>query len=404
MAAALRKSSDQDMQLLRKDIENKSFRRVYLLYGDEPYLVRQYRHLLSEAVTDPDDTMNINIHRSSVPDLGQLQDEMMTMPFFSQRRLVVLENTGLFQPSKGRKGSLSAQPENGADEEAASTAGNTEDDSTAGMNPDSTEDAKESENAAGISDTAGHLSALLSNIPDTTVVIFSEQPDEKRTGGRKTRVSVDRRGKLYRAVVKNGLAIEFAQRSSQDIGKWTALRLQKEKIRITQGALNHFLELAGTDMYHVSSELEKLISYAGAGGTVRIEDVDAIVSRPLEGNVFRLIDLISKRDCKGALELYDDLIQLREAPVMILVLIMRQFDQMATAKSLVPSGGIPAVMSSLKKADWQARQLINQAGHFTSDQLRKAVEECADTQQTAQSGVIGMETGVELLIVKLCMV
>lgn len=44
------------MQTLNQDIKDKTFRKVYLLFGDEPFLVNSYKKRLREAITG-DDTM-----------------------------------------------------------------------------------------------------------------------------------------------------------------------------------------------------------------------------------------------------------------------------------------------------------------------------------------------------------
>ena len=386
MAAAKQKSKNQGMELLREDLKNGSFRRVYLLYGEEAYLVQQYKHALMDAVCSPEDSMNRNIHRSDLPEWGALQDEILAMPFFAERRLVVLEDTRLFQAAAGKKsGSADPEDENG----------------DAGTNPEAEEAERSGSENAKDGDMAAALAAFLPKIPETTVLVLVEQPDEKKAGGKKGKVSVDRRGKLYKAVGKYGLAVEFVPQSEQDLRRWMASRLRREKIQITEGAMNRFFEMVGADMSRISTETEKLISYAGEGGTIRREDVEALTSEVLEGSVFRMIDLLARHDCRGALAIFDDLMQLREAPVLILVLILRQFNQMMQAKRILETGGLPGVMSELKKADWQARQLISQARSFTPGQLRGAVEECVRTQQMAQSGHIDMQLAVELLIVKL---
>ena len=57
--AAGKKQSDKDaMTVINEHIKNESYAPVYLLYGDETYLVNQYRDKLLSAVTDRDDNMN----------------------------------------------------------------------------------------------------------------------------------------------------------------------------------------------------------------------------------------------------------------------------------------------------------------------------------------------------------
>ena len=47
------------MQVLNQDIKNREFKQVYLLFGDEPYLISNYKKKLREAIAG-DDTMNFN--------------------------------------------------------------------------------------------------------------------------------------------------------------------------------------------------------------------------------------------------------------------------------------------------------------------------------------------------------
>ena len=42
------------MQTLNQDIKEKSFKKIYLLYGDEPFLVGSYKKKLREAITGGD--------------------------------------------------------------------------------------------------------------------------------------------------------------------------------------------------------------------------------------------------------------------------------------------------------------------------------------------------------------
>ena len=50
------------MKMLMEDIKNRQFKRVYLLTGEEIYLRNQYRKRLREALTDPEDTMNVSVY------------------------------------------------------------------------------------------------------------------------------------------------------------------------------------------------------------------------------------------------------------------------------------------------------------------------------------------------------
>ncbi len=373
---------------LREDIKNKIFRRVYLLYGSEDYLVGQYRRQLIDAVCGPGETMNLNIHREESLNWGQLQDEILSMPFFAEYRMVVLDDTKLFTVKK-----KAASEENDAGDEQQD-----------GLDKDAS-----LENEGGGSDAEGsdstELAAMLASfipkIPDTCVVVFTEQPDEVKPGGQKGKTSVDKRSKLYKAITKCGLAVEFTPPDEQMLRTWVLSKLGSEKIQITGGAADTFMRMVGNNMSHISTETEKLISYAGHGGSVRTEDVQALTSEILEGKIFRMLDLISQHDRKGALELYDDLLQLKEPPAKILILMMKQIDKLLLVRSILDHGGsIARVMDVLGQSRWQADNVIRQARGFSQSALREAVEEGTRMQEKAQSGQIDMRLGLELLILK----
>ena len=386
MAATGKKEpSSDEMNTLREDIRQKQFRRVYLFYGEEEYLVQQYRKELIRAVCGEEDSMNLNIHRSGSLDWSAVQDEILSMPFFASHRLVVLDDTKLFCAGRKKEGAKDGEEERADD------------------SPGSPDDAEDS--SAGEEDHDGTLkasvAAFLPQIPESTVVLFTEHADEKKPDGRKGKTSVDRRGKLFKAVAKTGLTVQFSSPDEQTLRKWVLGKLGAEKIRITGETLELFLSMTGQDMSRISTETEKLISCAGRGGVIRKEDVLALTSELLENQVFRMIDLITQSDPRGALELYHDLLLLKIEPNMIFYLLVRQFDQLLAAALIMAEGGSAGrVMEELGLKKWQADKVMRQARWFSADSIRKVLERCAGMQEKARSGRIDMRLGLELLIVE----
>lgn len=84
------------MQRINADIKNGQFQRCYLLCGEEAYLRRQGRDKLKAAIAG-DDTMNYTYREGKETAVGEVIDLAETLPFFADRRLIVLENSGLFK-------------------------------------------------------------------------------------------------------------------------------------------------------------------------------------------------------------------------------------------------------------------------------------------------------------------
>ncbi len=90
------------MQQITQDIENRSFKRCYLLYGDEDYLRKQYKDKLVKALCPDGDTMNFNRYEGKDIDIDRVIDQAETMPFFADKRLILIEDSG-FCKSGGEK-------------------------------------------------------------------------------------------------------------------------------------------------------------------------------------------------------------------------------------------------------------------------------------------------------------
>ena len=85
------------MKNINHDIETKEIKQFYLLFGAEDYLKRQYKDKLVEALVDPEDNMNLNYFEGSGINLQNVLELGETLPFFTDNRVIVLENTGLLK-------------------------------------------------------------------------------------------------------------------------------------------------------------------------------------------------------------------------------------------------------------------------------------------------------------------
>lgn len=50
------------MKSLNEDLKTGEFKRIYLLYGEEVYLKKQYKDRLSKAIVNEGDTMNYSYY------------------------------------------------------------------------------------------------------------------------------------------------------------------------------------------------------------------------------------------------------------------------------------------------------------------------------------------------------
>ena len=101
------------------------------------------------------------------------------------------------------------------------------------------------------------LTDLIKTLPPETVLICSEE-------------KIDDRSEQAKAVASSGCVAEFTMPSEADLQKWILGRLGKEHRPITKPALDMFLSRCSDDMWQISNDLEKLISYTfGKEGLTR---------------------------------------------------------------------------------------------------------------------------------------
>ena len=84
------------MQTLNQDIKERTFKPFYLLYGEEEFLKKSYKNRLKEAITG-DDTMNYHYFEGKGLDVQEIISLADTMPFFGERRLIQIEDSGFFK-------------------------------------------------------------------------------------------------------------------------------------------------------------------------------------------------------------------------------------------------------------------------------------------------------------------
>ena len=85
------------MKSLNEDIKTGNFKPVYLLYGEEAYLKKQYRDRITKAIFPDGNTVNYAYYEGKGINPGELIDLAETMPFFAKRRLIVVENSGFLK-------------------------------------------------------------------------------------------------------------------------------------------------------------------------------------------------------------------------------------------------------------------------------------------------------------------
>jgi DNA polymerase-3 subunit delta len=338
------------MKTIDNDIKTGQFKKAYLLYGEEHYLIRQYRDKLVKAMVAEGDTMNFSAYEGADINQKEIIDLAETLPFFADRRVILIEDSGLFQ-LRGKN----------ADDQQDGSKGKASEDGLAGY---------------------------LASAPESTYFLFVEE-------------KADKRSKLYKAVAKSGNAVEFSTQTDETLSRWVLGRIRKENKNITQAAYQLFIGKTGTDMENIDRELEKLICYSMDKETIEPQDVEAIVTEQTQNKVFDMVDAITSHQQKKALDLYYDLLALKEPAMRIMYLITRQFHILMTVKAMTNQGfGNKDIASKAGCPEWAVRKYQAQCRGYSLEQLKQAVKDGTDFEEAVKTGRMNDQMAVELFIVQ----
>ena len=266
--------------------------------------------------------------------VGEIIDLAETMPFLSDKRAIIIENSPFFK-SEGEK-----------------------------------------------------IAEYLNAVPETTYLVFVEE-------------SVDKRSKLYKSIAKNGCVVELNGLSEDKIITWILGILKKDNKKITQSTMHYLLDKIGTDMENIRTEVEKLICYCYDREVITNEDIDAVCVTQINNQIFEMLDAMANKRQKTALQLYYNLLALKEPPMRILFLIGRQFNLLLQARMLKQKGyGDRAIAEKIGVPPFAATKYLNQASKFKLADLRQAVDECVEADEAVKSGNRNDRLSVELIIIK----
>lgn len=99
------------MQIIKEHIKQNQFKQCYLLYGTEEYLKKLYKNKLKTAIIGKEDTMNFTYLEGKSIEVPRIIEIANTMPFFSERRLILIQNSGLFKSTNDLADYMKQLPE-----------------------------------------------------------------------------------------------------------------------------------------------------------------------------------------------------------------------------------------------------------------------------------------------------
>ncbi|ESU30596.1 DNA polymerase III subunit delta [Bacillus sp. 17376] len=327
-----------------KKISKKQVDPVYLMFGTETFLINETKQLLVDNVLDDEEKdFNYSVYDLEETPIEAALEDAETFPFMGEKRLVILQNP-VFLTSEKSKGK--------------------------------------------VEHNLAKLEEYLSQPAPYSIVVFSA-PYEK----------LDERKKVTKELKQKATVIEAKKLSEQETKSWVKERAQANGAIIDNDAIELLLTLAGTNLFMLTSEIDKLALYAGENHPISREIVDRLTARSLEQNIFSLVDKVVHRNVESALRIYYDLLKQNEEPIKILAVITGQFRLIYQVKELARKGyGQQQIAGTLKIHPFRVKLAAGQAVAFADEELTRIIKLLADADYQMKTGGMKKEMLIEMIL------
>jgi DNA polymerase-3 subunit delta len=343
MAKGKKAPANAGYDQLKADIRAGNFRKMYIFYGEERYLLENYRaQLRKKLVSGPAEDFNYHRFQEENWSMDDLSEAVEAIPMMSDRSLVEVVDVDPF-----------ARPE--------------------------------SERQA--------LTTLFSELPDYCTLIFIYDAVEWKPDKRMK--------KLWAALDAAALQVEFPKQPESQLIPWIRRHLATAQKTMSDDLCRYLLLQTGGSMTVLAAELQKLICYTDQPQITR-KDIDDVVIPVMEAAIFDITKDIGRKNFDAALQKLRDLLRQDTEPISINAVIGRQLRQLYCAKVLSEHGKGPYDLTKLYGLwDSAAREIYNQARGFRKQMLRQALRISAQTDYALKSSGAEEEALLEMMVLKM---
>ncbi len=318
--------------------------KLYLVYGKNRVRIDETVNKLTKDYLETVDDFNRIVFDYIETEVEHIIEECITLPFLSDRKVVIVKDAFLFTAEKKR---------------------------------------------TSVNQNIDKMIQYIEDKEDETLLIFVTSAEK-----------LDNRKKITKLIKKQGKIIECEEMNERELVQYINDAVKNEGLTIRNDAVNELLNRTGVNYTIVKNELEKLMLFAD--NVITVEDVNIIVSKSLEANVFSLTDFILKDQKREAVNVFRDLILQKEEPIKLLGLISSQFRLYYQTKILMNEGMRQDEISSrLKVHPYRVKLAISQVNQYSLETLLQKMVLTRDMDYELKSTYLDSEALFEVFISKI---
>jgi len=338
---------------LEKKIKKHELDNCYIFCGPDEQLMKDHVKFITDNVLDKK-FMDLNYLKfdGSKTEFETISDACETMPFMSDKKIVVVYRASFLDDSSGNK---------------------------------KTGDLK-SKNIILLNEYLKNPSPNCILIIYYTFLTDREKPSNK-----------------IKKLDKKACVIKVDKLRGDSLAKMCRSLFENAGTKIGKTELTLFCGQVDNNMNIILNEVEKLVSFTD-GRDITKEDILEMIPQKSENDIFNLIDYLSQKNIKRALDTLNELIYKGEKIPLILFMIGRQFNLLFNLKLGIDSGKSKEVLSNeLRLHPYICEKMISQSMKFTLKALKRNLELCVDTEKILKSTSTDDKINIEVFMIKTVM-
>jgi DNA polymerase-3 subunit delta len=250
--------------------------------------------------------------------------------------------------------------------------------------------AKKSAKAAKPQNDYQAFGACAGNIPESTVLVMIDG-------------KLGDKNPLFKELSRKATVKSFPLLTGDRLRQWIQRRVKEEGGSISPQAVELLAGLVGGDLWIMSNEISKLVSFA-SGRRIEEEDVRKVVSSAQEASVFAMVDAILEFRTAVAQQLLQQLLQRGAAPAYLLVMLARQVRIVFQVKELKRQRKSNIEIQNMLgiRSDFVLRKASEQANRYPWGRLRDVYNKLLEADLSIKTGKYDGELALDILLAEIC--
>ena len=217
---------------------------------------------------------------------------------------------------------------------------------------------------------------LEEELPDFSIIVFIEDN------------MPDKRGALLKKINKIGHLEEFKHLIGPDLTRWIITKANEKDIMISPVIADYLGKTAGSDLWNLSNELDKLKAYSRTK-PINEQAIDELIHPNLTTSIFKLTDYLAQKNRKGSISTMNMLIESGEEIIGILFMIVRHFRILLQVKDLKDRGDSKAdIIDRLKLHPFVIMKMLEQSPNFSTEKLKTVYDSLLKIDTAIKTGKI----------------